>query len=118
MTQQELSQHFELRWVFQRDRALLESLEATERACCYNLSTEIADMRKHAAEVQQGLEREEVKVKNYITQIPDNYLRTIFSLRYLSGLSWEEIAAAIGGGNTPAAAKKMCSRYLAKQVGK
>ena len=114
VTQQNLSQHFELRNTIQRDLAVLKAIENANQGDCFSLAAEIADMRKNIAAKQAELEQGEVEIRNFIQSIPDNYLRALFMLRYLSGLTWNEIAVKMGGQNTASAVKKMCYRYLAK----
>lgn len=59
-------------------------------------------------------QREQARVMEFISQIDDAQLRTIFILRYLKGYTWVKISMEIGGGNTEDAVKKMVERYLAK----
>lgn len=46
---------------------------------------------------------------------PDAHMRRILQLRYVQGLSWDEVAARIGGGNTEDSVRKAAGRYLAKK---
>lgn len=56
------------------------------------------------------LERE--RLEAYIDGIGDSLLRQIFTLRFVNGLSWEQVAASIGGGNKAESARRACYRYL------
>lgn len=56
------------------------------------------------------LERE--RLEAYIDGIGDSLLRQIFTLRFVNGLSWEQVAASIGGGNKADSARRACYRYL------
>lgn len=55
---------------------------------------------------------ERVRLEQYITDIPDSLTRQIFTLRFVNGLDWAQVAYSIGGGNTPDSVKKTCYRYL------
>jgi len=54
------------------------------------------------------------EIEEYIETVPDSLIRQIITLRYVNGLSWKQIAAHIGGGNTADSARKMCNRFLEK----
>lgn len=56
--------------------------------------------------------KSEVEVRAFINTIPDIRAQHIFSLRFLCGFSWPEVAEACGGKNTPDAVKSVCYRYL------
>ena len=48
----------------------------------------------------------------YIDAIPDSYTRQIFTLRFVNGFSWQQVADAIGRGDTIDSVKKACYRFL------
>lgn len=48
----------------------------------------------------------------YINGIEDAHIRQITTLRYVNGLSWQQIAFRIGGGNTSDSVRKTCMRFL------
>ena len=48
----------------------------------------------------------------YIENIGDSLIRQIISLRYINGLTWNQVAAHIGGNNTADSVRKMAERYL------
>jgi len=50
----------------------------------------------------------------YIDNIDDSLIRQIISLRYINGLTWEQVAAHIGGNNTADSVRKATERFLAK----
>lgn len=52
-------------------------------------------------------------LERYISEISDSLMRQIFTYRFVNGLSWDQVAAKIGG-NTGGSVKKMCYRYLKK----
>ena len=50
--------------------------------------------------------------EDYINAVEDPLVRMFFRLRFLRGLSWKEVAAAVGGGRPGAAVRDACLRYL------
>ena len=130
MTKQDLDRHLELRQQLAADLELLASLEAaaTPRAQRLdgmphahgasdptgNLAAEIADMRETVARRQTAVARSEEAVAAYIGTIEDSQTRMIFQLRYIHGMAWKEVAAAVGGRNTENSVKSVCYRYIAR----
>ena len=55
---------------------------------------------------------EESGIREWIMAIPDVRTKLIFALRFLDGNSWEGVAAAVGGRNSPEAVSATCYRYL------
>ena len=128
MTLEELNEYFRLLGRLNRARELLASLEAaaaprspqldgmphtpgySDRVG--SLAAEITDMRTRVADLENEARWESVEVSRFIDSIPDDQARLIFRLRFLRGLSWGEVAAIIGGGNTENSVKKICYRHL------
>ncbi len=54
------------------------------------------------------------EINKYIEGIDDSLLRQIISLRHVNGLTWDQVAASIGGGNTADGVRKMHDRFLGK----
>lgn len=50
----------------------------------------------------------------YISNIDDSMIRQIIFLRFIQGHTWVQVAAEIGGGNSPDSIRMMVKRYLAK----
>ena len=57
---------------------------------------------------------ERIRLEEYICTIPDSLTRQIFTLRFINGLGWRQIAFSIGGNNTADGVRKACARYLEK----
>lgn len=130
MTKQDLDRHLELRQQLKNDREMLVALEAAAgaRTQCLDgmphspgvgdpvgyLAVEIADMREIITRREAAVARSEVMVAAYIQTIEDSLTRMIFRLRFIHGMAWKEVAAAIGGGNTEAGIKMVCYRYIAR----
>ena len=52
------------------------------------------------------------KINDFINSIDDSNIRLIISLRFVNGLSWQQVAMHIGGGNTADGVRKACERYI------
>ncbi len=55
------------------------------------------------------------KVEEFIAGIDDSRMRRIISLRFTDGLSWNEVADCIGGGNTAGSVKMAFQRFMKKK---
>lgn len=58
------------------------------------------------------LERD--RLEQYIGTVPDSNLRQMFTLRFVNGLPWEQVAAGIGEGYNVEAVRKAVYRYVKK----
>ncbi len=128
MTLEELNEYFHLLGQLNKARELLASLEAAAvprspqldgmpHTPGYSdrvgqLAAEIADMRARVESLEDEVRWAGHEVSRFIDSIPDDQARLIFRLRFLRGLSWGEVAAIIGGGNTENSVKKICYRNL------
>lgn len=52
------------------------------------------------------------EVESYIRGIDDSYIRRIINLRVVENLTWEMVAARIGGGNSEETVKKHFWRFV------
>lgn len=50
-----------------------------------------------------------------IYAVKDSQVRLILLLRYVDGMSWRNIAARVGGGNTSDSVRMMHNRFLSKK---
>lgn len=78
------------------------------------LSETIAQRKSQLAETLLKREQELLEAELYIAGIPDSLTRQIFTLRFVEGYSWQQVAVKVGGGNTEVGVKQLCSRYLRK----
>lgn len=76
---------------------------------------EIVDLEAIIAAKQLQCIHERNRLERWIVAVPDSLLRQIFTLRFINGLSWLQVAMHIGGGNTEAGVKMLCYRYLDKE---
>ena len=70
-------------------------------------------MTIHAQEILCLTERS--RLERYIADLPDSLLRMIFTLRFISGLTWAQVSEHIGMHTTEDSVKKQCYRYLNEQ---
>lgn len=52
------------------------------------------------------------RLERYIANIPDSYTRRIFTLRFVEGMEWQDVAQKIGGGNSWKSISNICYRYI------
>ena len=132
MTLKELSQLYYLTREIELDRARLAEL----RSDLLNLKSPKYDGMPHSPNPENALERyaaeiadleaiiqakleqqiyERKRLERYIADIPDSLTRQIFTLRFVRGMTWNQIAAKTGGYNTAKNCSNICYRYLKKQ---
>ena len=129
MTTKELSQLYHLNREIERDQKRLQELEAAASSCAINITgmphapgvtdkvgkyaAEIADLR---GIIDANIKRcfyELNRLNRYIASIDDSHIRQIFSLRYVNGLTWQDVAYCVGCSED--AVKKAHYRYLKKE---
>lgn len=74
-------------------------------------AAEIVDLKAIIAAKQQQCTHERNRLERWISDIPDSFIRMIFTYRFVNGLTWNQVAHHIGG-NTEASVKMACYRYL------
>ncbi len=77
-----------------------------------DIAVEMAETERKIREKLLELEREKIKVMNYILGIEDPQTRLIFKLRCLNLLSWNAVADKVGGMNSEDSVKKRFYRHL------
>lgn len=128
MTKQDLNHHLALRQRLEEARELLASLEAAAGPRAQqldgmphaqgasdhtgDLAAEIADAETVIESLQAEIVRSETAVAAWIGTIEDMQTRMIFRLRFIRGLTWKEVAALIGGGNTAKSVQIRAYRYM------
>lgn len=80
-------------------------------------AAEIADLEAIIAAKQIECIHERNRLVRWIAEIPDSPEQDIFYLRYVSGFSWQQVAASIGGGNSVDSVRKRHDRYLQRTSG-
>ena len=61
--------------------------------------------------------REERRLTEYIDSVPDVQVRLILLLRYVKLMSWDQVAAKVGGGNTAQGVMTTALRYIRRSAG-
>lgn len=72
----------------------------------------IADLRSMIDNRKARCWDELNRLNAYIDGVEDSLTRQILTLRYVNGLSWQQVADSVGGANTEDSVKKTCYRYL------
>lgn len=129
MTVKELSQLYHLNREIEMDQKRLAELEAAvscphspdmdgmphapgySDALARNIA-EIVDLKAIISAKQQQCLHERCRLERYISGISDSLTRMIFTLRFINGLSWYQIATHVGGGNTAEGVRKRVYRHL------
>ncbi len=129
MTLKELSQLYYLNREIEMDQQRLEELRAKASAPgspnydgmpkspsyenrLERYIAEIVDLEAIiSAKITQCI-HERNRLERYIADIPDSLTRQIFTLRFINGLSWLQVAYSIGGNNTEQGVKMICYRYI------
>lgn len=130
MTIKELSQLYHLNQEIEMDRLRLRNLEARAQPGAQVITgmphtpgtkdkvgecaAEIADLRGIIEAKHQQCLYERARLERYIAGIDDSLTRQMFKLRFVNGLTWRQVAAGIGGGNTDDGCRKAVQRYLRK----
>lgn len=112
MTKQELSQLYWLNREIEEEKRRLSELEAAATGCtakitglphvtaAYDkvgeLGTLIAEQRDLIGQMVRRSVIAYDRLNRYIASVPDSEMRQILSLYYVNGLSWREIAKALG----------------------
>ncbi len=133
MTLNELSQLYYLNREIELDQQRLQELEGQcspgspvldgmprspgmNRSKVERLAAEIVDLQAIIAAKQIQCIHERQRLERYISTIPDSLTRMVFTLRFINGLPWMQVAAHIGGNNTEDSVKKTCYRYLDREA--
>lgn len=130
MTKKELSQLYYLNREIEEQQRRLEELEDLATSCTANITGMprvfgISDkVGKYAAEIAdlKGLLDLNLKkcfyelnrLNRYIASVEDSEMRMILSLRYVNGLSWEQVAASVSIYASENSVKQAAHRFLKK----
>ena len=78
-----------------------------KKTLLYTRRTILANLEMDLVETINGVEE-------FITSVEDSRMRRIIDLRFLQGLSWQQVALRIGG-NTEASVKMSFQRFMKKK---
>lgn len=76
------------------------------------IATDIVDIQAIIAAKQLQCIHERARLERYIDGIADSETRMVFRLRFINGLTWEQVAVHMGEGYMGDSLKKKCYRYL------
>lgn len=124
----DLSQLYYLNREIEREKRRLAELETAAQSCTANITgmphgsgvsdkiggyaAEIADLKSLVELNIQKCWYELNRLNRYIAAIDDSLTRQVFTLRFVNGLPWQQVAMCIGGDNTAAGVKMICYRYV------
>lgn len=130
MTKRELSQLYWLKREIARNKARLAQLEAAASSASAPLTgmpggggvsdrvgayaAEIADLRSIIDANIRRCWQEMRRLSRYISTVEDSQMRQILTLRYIECLTWNQVADAIGGGNTEDSVRMAHNRFLSQ----
>lgn len=109
MTLQELSTLYYLKTELKQEERRLGELEAEN-----GTKAQKAAVRAIIRERREKVWKERERLERWIAEIPDSLTRQVFTLRFVHGYTWVQVAMAIGGGNTADNMFQMAKRYAAK----
>lgn len=127
MTKKELSQLFYLNREIQRNKDKLARLRGRATSTTSSISgmphaAGISDKTALAAEIAylDGIIDAQIRqtfyeynrLIAYINSIGDSATRQVIELRFVNGLTWQQVAYSIGGDNTADSVRKICDRHL------
>ncbi len=132
MTKKELSELYWLNREIEEEQRKLNELKAATTGCTTKITglphvsgihDKIGDLSILIAEQKDLIELkikqsviEYNRLNRYIENVPDAQMRMILSLRYVNGLTWQQIADNIGGKNTADAIRKKHDKFLKLSV--
>ena len=96
------------KWPYQRKKFYIEGVAVPE------YERRVKRLRKKLQRRLEELMEKREELEEYVDTVPDSLIRQIITLRYINGLSWQQVAQHIGGGNTADGVRKLCNRYIKK----
>ena len=105
MTLKELSQLYYLNREIEMDKRRLQELEN---------GPETAEIRTIMEDRLRRVEEQRDRLAAYIDAIEDDFIRTLFVLKFEKRLTWRQIALSMGGRNCADNLARTAQRYVAK----
>ena len=81
-----------------------------------DLASQLCDLKDQLIESKRTALEECQELQTFIAGIDDSQVRLIFTLRYIDGYSWHQVAWRLGG-NTSDSARMTHNRYLSRLTG-
>ncbi|MGI6349316.1 MAG: hypothetical protein ACOXZ0_05310 [Eubacteriales bacterium] len=131
MTERELWQLQYLNTEVEMYERQIERLEALAEASVVHVteakvqisghSDKVGEYAVRLAALREKLEASRLKrlaewerLEAYISGVEDGLIRQILQLRFVEGLSWQQVATGVGGRNTQDSVRKACRRHLGR----
>lgn len=92
----------------------VEGIAITDRKKWLKIKVELTDVKKLIELKSEQLVCEYNRLNRYIQSVDDSLIRQILELRFIEGLSWNNVADGVGGNNTEDSVKQACHRYIIK----
>jgi len=127
LNKKELSQLYSLNKEIEQEKKRLTDLEAAAAGVAVNIkglphigivsdktaiAAEIADCKAIIEAKVQACIAEYNRINRYIASVDNSLMRQVLTLRFVDGLSWDQVACNIGGKNTEDSIRKACERFL------
>lgn len=107
MTNKELSQIYYIKKEIELTEKRIVELKKNKQ----DIET-IQELEKSLHFLKNDLYKEMTAIQKYINNVEDSLVRMIITLRCVECYSWDEVAIAIGGGNSYEGLKKIYYRYI------
>jgi len=78
-----------------------------------DMAPQLCDLKDQLGKLRDSAMAKCTELQAFIAQIDDSQTRLIFTLRYVDGLSWHQVAWRLGG-NTSDSVRMTHNRYLAR----
>ena len=78
-------------------------------------AAKLADLDKEIHKKDIEIIREEIRVQQFISTVPTARMRLILRHRVIDGMSWKQVAKAIGYTETPEGVRAMYLRFMREQ---
>ena len=131
MTKKELSQLYYLKKEIKTQQKRIKELEAAATSCSSkmdglpsgkgitdkigNYAAQIADLKSLLDLNLKKCFYELNRLNRYIQSVEDSQIRMILTLRYVSGLTWQQIAKSMGRIGDGSTERKKLNRFLKYQ---
>lgn len=77
---------------------------------------ELKGVGSEAKQRVKAIGRELSAITTFILGCDDFLIKHILIYRFIDGLSWDAVAARIGGGNTADNCRKLVTRYMSRKM--
>lgn len=74
----------------------------------------VADLERRIEKLRRRLVKVQAEIMDYISTVDDSFIRQILFMRCIECMSWDGVAAKIGGGNTANGCRMAMRRFLDK----